>query len=895
MNRKLFLQQLGVISLGELVLPNMSSAGLAEIFRGTTVKNGPINAAKGNELFTVDYPALLGRANINYARAPRSHHEGLPIGNGQMGTLVWTDPDDSAKIMFQLNRNDTFSQDRTHKHYDEKILSGMNVETTDDVLSLCRLGIQVGKASFLSQFQDTSEGTVSLKYKGVSGQVLVTNFISANEDVMVAKIEDERTSPEAFVFEINMIRPPHEIYGHNRRDYTIKETNGQVLIVQTVSEGSFFMQYAVAIGIRGRKVKVLEKGDDRISLITEALTGSFDFFLTSAATLYDKTDVGKKAEALLSRVKNEGSDKVLEAHRDWWHSFWRKSRTFVQLSSDDGVADYLEARYNLHLYHMASSARGNLPPGYNYGLWFSDKKGNRAWGGQYKFMNDLMYYLPLYAANHMELTDSYLGMYRRMLPDCEIAAKQRWGVERGAYFPETLGPSGPVILSEKAAPMVHEVLMGKRSRASLPKDVIEECLAEATLDWINPKFKSVRGDQFTWISHLLSSGGQLAMQFYWRYELTGDINWLRESAYPMMKSIVDFYQSYAKKETDGYYHISPTNVHESYWGVKDGIVDLAAIRSLTPKVIACSKTLGVDADRREGWASFLKALTPYPEGNHPDVVRLQSPEPGPGPRGESIPLFPAGTFGAGYALSTVGRQNVDPVWVWPVHPFEDISLARGRYSGVKEDKENFEKMLLTYKNVPSTFYGFMWPPYAGRLGLTDEVRKLLPLSLASRQTTPNGLNNSWGHAGSGLVMEAIQTALMQSIDGLIIIAPAWPAEWRANFTLLARGGFFVSARLEKGATRLVQVESTFGKLCRMVNPWFPAPAFLKRKGKQAQALKEEILEFKLEPGESVILIADPDKMPSLPIKISPDPGPVVKTLEVINSKGVRIKSYLGKA
>ncbi|MGJ7030091.1 glycosyl hydrolase family 95 catalytic domain-containing protein [Niabella hirudinis] len=666
MKRKNFLQQTGMMALGAAIFPK-------DVLAGTQ---------GAQQMFEVDHSALLARAAIRYFRPVSSNDEGLPIGNGQMGTFVWTeksDTTDGAKIMYQINRNDTFGMDRTHKHYDPKVLSGQNVETTDNALSLCRVGICVEKAAFRSQVQNTKEGTISFEYKGDSG------------------------------------------------------------------------------------------------------------------------------------------------------------------------------------------------------------------------LNDMMMYLPLYAANQMELTDAYLGMYRRMLPDCEVAARQRWGVTKGAFVPEAVGPSGPVILSDQAAPMVREVLAGKRTRASLPPEVILECLSETTLDWINPKYGSVRNDHFSYLSHILSSGAQLAMQFYWRYQMTGDINWLRESAYPMMKSMVDFYQDYAQKGADGYFHILPANVHESYWGVKDGIVDLAAIRSLTPKVIACSKILGVDADHRKGWEEFVRKIAAYPAGNAPDVVRLQTPEDGPGPRGASIPLFPAGTFGAGYALSCVGRQNVDPVWMWPLYPFEDVSLVRGRFTGMPEEKADFQKMQLTYANLPPTFYGFPWPSYAPRLGLADEVRKLLPLYVATIQQTPNGLQRSWGQANLGLSAEALQSALMQSVDGTIIIAPAWPAEWRADFTLLARGGFLVSASLEKGAPRCVQIESTFGKDCRLLNPWFPAPAFLIAAGKTPKKSNKQIIEFSLEPGEKVLLVKDPEKMPQLPIKIKPGSGPAVKTLEVINAKGQPVKRQLGKA
>jgi hypothetical protein len=45
-----------------------------------------------SSLLTVDYKKLVSRADLIYdTPAPRSE-EGMPVGNGRMGSLVWTSP-----------------------------------------------------------------------------------------------------------------------------------------------------------------------------------------------------------------------------------------------------------------------------------------------------------------------------------------------------------------------------------------------------------------------------------------------------------------------------------------------------------------------------------------------------------------------------------------------------------------------------------------------------------------------------------------------------------------------------------------------------------------------------------------------------------------------------------
>ena len=49
--------------------------------------------------------------------------------------------------------------------------------------------------------------------------------------------------------------------------------------------------------------------------------------------------------------------------------------------------------------------------------------------------------------------------------------------------------------------------------------------------------------------------------------------------------------------------------------------------------------------------------------------------------------------------------------------------------------------------------------------------------------------------------------------------PAWPRAWDAEFRLLARGGFVVTAAIRGGEVQTLTVESRRGETCRLRNPW----------------------------------------------------------------------------
>src|SRR5262249_20311995 len=64
--------------------------------------------ATPSAILDVNYHKLLARADLIYDRPPARSEEGIPVGNGRMGSLVWTVPD---AIKFQINRVDVYGND----------------------------------------------------------------------------------------------------------------------------------------------------------------------------------------------------------------------------------------------------------------------------------------------------------------------------------------------------------------------------------------------------------------------------------------------------------------------------------------------------------------------------------------------------------------------------------------------------------------------------------------------------------------------------------------------------------------------------------------------------------------------------------------------------------------
>ena len=66
---------------------------------------GTAGAQTSESLLKYDYRSLVGHSDLSFNTPAPSSHDGLPIGNGRVGTLVWTTP---AALHYQINHVDLF-------------------------------------------------------------------------------------------------------------------------------------------------------------------------------------------------------------------------------------------------------------------------------------------------------------------------------------------------------------------------------------------------------------------------------------------------------------------------------------------------------------------------------------------------------------------------------------------------------------------------------------------------------------------------------------------------------------------------------------------------------------------------------------------------------------------
>src|SRR4030095_15492464 len=112
--------------------------------------------------------ALISRADLHYATPVPRSEEGMPVGNGRMGSLVWTTP---TALKFQINRVDVQPINRETNSFFERNSDYMGGCGFVDI-DFGGAGADVFTTDGTTQHLSVYEGLMSVKAAGVSARVI---------------------------------------------------------------------------------------------------------------------------------------------------------------------------------------------------------------------------------------------------------------------------------------------------------------------------------------------------------------------------------------------------------------------------------------------------------------------------------------------------------------------------------------------------------------------------------------------------------------------------------------------------------------------------------------------------------------------------------------------------
>jgi len=810
--------------------------------------------------FNVDYPSLVQRADLSYTTPVASSEEGMPIGNGRTGSLVWTTP---AALHFQVNRVDLFCMGHNSRSFPFGHTSYSSGCGYVD-LSLEGYAQDCFSGRDFRQHLSVYDGLTTVAGPGVTARALAWN----DGDVLAVEMDDRRERPTAVDIDLRMLRyaleyVDQENYRLLSRHATMVRTgahtalsrldirDGRIVLVQEFREGTFFSSSAVAIGVVGRNTRASYENDATVRLAVEPGRGRFTALMASAVSYDPEVDVEALALHQLESAALRSFAEMLADNRRWWSGYWPKA--FVHLHSADGAADDVEASYTYFLYLMASCSRGTYMPRYCGMLW-GTKGDLRMWGSEYWWHNQETYYRGLEPANRPELLEPLFLTYGRNLGSFAVAARQQWG-SQGIWIPETTYFDGLEDLPEGVAAEMRALYLGRKPWSSRSAEFMRFADGKSGMDsrwnWrLLPAARAVQIDgqlgPVAWTSHILSSTAKIAYVYWLHYAYSLDEAWLRTEGYPVIKGAAEFYRNYPNvyRGADGKYHIRHVNNHESDWGGSDTPEELSAMHEIFPLALRAAEILHTDAELRPLWRELLANLAPIPPAPEPAEY---------------------------YDLCTVGSDD---------QPLRDrvLSWYRRRYPGGLQTADE-----MTNGSTLSRL-----PVAAAHLGRSDLILHLLPALVRSPRVErfeyagrgdiePGILRNRLGldeGPGAieaerlGMLAQTLHPALLQSVpptpgaDPVNYLFPAWPRTWDGQFTLAARDAFLISASFRRGRVEFVEIQSRRGGACRMKNPWDEAELSLYRNGRAAAVVAGSLLVIPTAAGETVTLVPKGDSLAS---------------------------------
>jgi len=288
-------------------------------------------------------------------------------------------------------------------------------------------------------------------------------------------------------------------------------------------------------------------------------------------------------------------------------------------------------------------------------------------------------------------------------------------------------------------------------------------------------------------------GGAWLCDHVWEhYRFTGDVDWLREVGYPLMRGSAEFFLDYLVEDEQGRLLCGPSDSPENRYQLPDGTVgkltmgctmDNQILTELFNHTIDAAKVLGVDEGLCEKLAAARDKLPPMQVGRHGQIQEwiedYDEPEPGHRHISHLFALHPG--------------EQIDP-WRTP----QWIDAAR---RVIERRLEHGGGHTGWSKAWMINFYARLLDADAAHQNVNQMLSKCMLPNLFDSHP-PFQIDGNFGFAA------AIAEMLVQSHADRVALMPAWPRPWANGSVrgLRLRGGASVEMTWANGS--LVQATIT---------------------------------------------------------------------------------------
>lgn len=749
------------------------------------------------KIFTVDKD-YLRKHDIVYLDPDYEGYNGFPLGNGDMGGMLWSTENG---IKLQINKINLYDR------------------PDDDMVSLrsagqlsIDFGVPCNNYLYLSNFENRLsllDARTRQKSETAFINTNVKSWIDANSNVWIIECEAfyKDACSAGSEIEIALERWGSRHFGDWYNSYDKNMAHGlgntQSLVKNSdIILTDFFdggLNFSVACRVLNSSVAPEVMNNHKVTLSQKNQTNNKFYVLVSVVTSDENENPTAEAIRLLDNVTAQGVNSTYQKHLDWWHTFWNKS--FVNL--DD---DYIENIYYLRRYLTASSSRGHYPAPFNGGLWVWNHD-HRQWTTPVHW-NTQQSYWGLAEQNDPELMKPYIETYFRLMPFAEKYTTEKYNMKNAISWTE---------VHDFAGNMLH----------------------------------ADRGD----MKYNFTPASQIASIFWNYYEFTENKVSLRDTVYPFIKKAAEFYlQKLQWSSSTSQYFLYPAQPYEHPYtsDLKNPITDRYMIESLFRSCIKAATILKTDKDKVKQWSDVIQNLWEPPVLNVPEKgkVFVMAYKP----NGEVYPnmdtyynrqfyhcdahttmVFPANVLGLDQSQTEYFQIAKNVALQHPedrnaITPGAIVSARLGLGDKVIERLGNMINYLQHFNQ--GLFYNIdhwnVLSRYSNSLeNASLKTQRDYVFDSRSYYGSYAGNSGLWakpfiqcGMEPINILGTAVNEMLLQSHEGKIRIFPALPANKSMAFTLRARGAFLVSSSISKeGIISGIEIKSLNGNKCFIQNPW----------------------------------------------------------------------------
>ena len=443
---------------------------------------------------------------------------------------------------------------------------------------------------------------------------------------------------------------------------------------------------------------------------------------------------------------------------NWWEQYWSRS----SITLPDPI---LEKQWYLEMYKFGAAARQGAPPISLQAVWTADNGNLPPWKGDFHHdLNTQLSYWPAYSGNQLELEEGFLDWLWSIRDE---------GKKYTQWFYEADGLNIPGVTTLTGVPMG---------------------------GWIQYSFGP-------------TVSAWLGQHFYLHWKYSQDESFLKERAYPWIREVAIFLDQIALQDQSGKRRLllssSPEifdNSREAWFGQNTNY-DLALIRFTYSAAAELATELGKQ-EEAEQWESILSHWPqlavdpesglmfapgfPYHE-SHRHFSHLMAFHP--------LGMVDMSHGPAGQEIIRNTLRNLEkhgPDW-WTGYSYSWLGNLYARaFEG--ENAARALKDFATCFTLPSSFHVNGDQSGTGKSKMTYR---------------PFTLEGNFAFAAG------IQEMLLQSHTGIIRVFPAIPESWSdVSFqTLRTQGAFLVSATKEKGVVTQVEITAEKGGTLHLADPF----------------------------------------------------------------------------